>query len=274
MLIMGVNKLTIIPNMENEKYHLEPSLSASGAKTIAMKSLAHYKYSEPKTSQAFDLGTATHTLCLEPHRSNTVWCGPETRRGKAWSERKEEAEAAGAILLTEAEYKQANEMAKAVWANEEAAKILSGDIMIEPSIFVKDHVRNVDLRCRPDAWRKDIAAIIDLKTTIDPSPAGFASQAGKLGYHIQDQFYRMCLALEGHEIDRFVFIAVDKNGPPYTVGVYELDERSLREGRAAVEYALDRYVWAQKTGVWPYDYGELQTIQIPPYTFKFTEEQN
>ena len=34
MLIMGVNKLTIIPNMENEKYHLEPSLSASGAKTI------------------------------------------------------------------------------------------------------------------------------------------------------------------------------------------------------------------------------------------------
>ena len=220
MLIMGVNKLTIIPNMENEKYHLEKSLSASGAKTIAQKSLAHYKYSEPKTSQAFDLGTATHTLCLEPHRSNTVWCGPETRRGKAWTERRDEAEAAGAILLTEAEYKQAHDMAKAVWANEEAAKILSGDIMIEPSIFVKDEVRNANLRCRPDAWRKDIAAIIDLKTTIDPSPAGFASQAGKLGYHIQDQFYRMCMALEGHEIDRFVFIAVDKNGPPYTCLLY------------------------------------------------------
>ena len=31
-----------------------------------------------------------------------------------------------------------------------------------------------------------------------------------------------------------------------TVGVYELDERSLQEGRAAVDYALDKFVWAQK----------------------------
>ena len=273
MQIMGVNKLSIIHDLSNEEYHLSPALSASGAKTIAQKSLAHFKYAEQKSSAAFDLGTATHTLCLEPHRSDTVWCGPETRRGKAWTERKEEADAAGAILLTENEYKQAHDMAKAVWANEEVAKLLTGDIVIEPSVFVKDHVRDVELRCRPDAWRKDIAAIIDLKTTMDPSPSGFASQAGKLGYHIQDQFYRMCMALEGHEVDRFVFIAVDKVGPPYCVGVYELDERSLQEGRAAVEVALDRYVTAQKTGVWPYDYGELQTIQIPPYTFKFTNEQ-
>ena len=272
MHIMGENNMSIKLNLDNEEYHLSPALSASGAKIIAQKSLAHYKYGEYKSTAAFDLGTATHTLCLEPHLSNKVWCGPETRRGKAWSERKDEADAAGAILLTEAEYKVAHDMAKSVWANEEAAKLLTGDIVIEPSVFVKDNVRNADLRCRPDAWRKDIAAIIDLKTTIDPSPAGFASQAGKHGYHIQDQFYRMCMALEGHEVDRFVFIAVGKDAP-YTVGVYELDERSLQEGRAAVDYALDKFVSAQKSGVWGYDYGELQTIQIPPYTFKFTNEQ-
>ena len=80
------------------------------------------------------------------------------------------------------------------------------------------------------------------------------------------------MALEGHEVDRFVFIAVGKDAP-YTVGVYELDERSLQEGRAAVDYALDKFVWAQKSGVWGYDYGELQTIQIPPYTFKFTKSK-
>ena len=97
--------MSIKLNLDNEEYHLSPALSASGAKIIAQKSLAHYKYSEYKSTQAFLLGTATHILCLEPHRSKTVWCGPETRRGKAWSERKDEAEAAGAILLTEAEYK-------------------------------------------------------------------------------------------------------------------------------------------------------------------------
>ena len=163
-------------------------------------------------------------------------------------------------------------MAKAVWANEEAAKLLSGDIMIEPSVFTKDNVRDVELRCRPDAWRKDIAALIDLKTTIDPSPPGLHRRLENLAIIYKISFIVCAMALEGHEIDRFVFIAVDKNGPPYTVGVYELDERTLQEGRAAVDYALDKFVWAQKTGVWPYDYGELQTIQIPPYTFKFTEE--
>ncbi len=136
MEIMGVNNMSIKLNLDNEEYHLSPALSASGAKIIAQKSLAHYKYSEYKSTQAFLLGTATHILCLEPHRSKTVWCGPETRRGKAWSERKDEAEAAGAILLTEAEYKIAHDMAKAVWANEEAAKLLTGDILIEPSLFV------------------------------------------------------------------------------------------------------------------------------------------
>jgi hypothetical protein len=80
------------------------------------------------------------------------------------------------------------------------------------------------------------------------------------------------MALEGHEIDRFVFIAVGKEAP-YCVGVYELDERSLQEGRAAVEVALDKFVMAQESGVWGYDFGELQTLQIPPYTFKFTNEQ-
>ena len=54
--------MTISTTMSNEEYHLSDALSASGAKTIAMKSLAHYKYAERKESTAFDVGTATHTL--------------------------------------------------------------------------------------------------------------------------------------------------------------------------------------------------------------------
>ena len=50
-------------DISNEEYHLDPSLSASGAKTIALQSLAHYKYAKRKVSTAFDVGTAVHTLC-------------------------------------------------------------------------------------------------------------------------------------------------------------------------------------------------------------------
>lgn len=262
--------MTVVLDMSNEEYHLDPSLSASGAKTIAMKSLAHYKYSKMKRSPALDLGTAVHTLTLEPHQKNTVWCGPETRRGNAWKEQEEAAKAAGAVLLTEADYQVAIDMANAVRSNAAAMELLSGDLTVEASVFSTDHAHGVDLRCRPDGWRKDIAAVIDLKTTIDPSPQGFAKQAANFGYHIQDQFYRHAMMLDGHEVDRFIFIAVGKEAP-YPVGVYELDALSLHEGSAGVQYALEQYAKAQRTNVWDYGYGELQTIQIPRYAFNFTE---
>lgn len=256
-------------NISNEEYHLDPSLSASGAKTIAMQSLAHFKYAKRKASAAFDVGTAVHTLVLEPQLKGTVWCGPETRRGKGWKEQYADAQEAGAVLLTEADYQQAVDMATSVRSNAAAMELLGGDLTVEASVFAHDAEHGVDTRCRPDGWRKDIAAVIDLKTTIDSSPQGFAKQAANFGYHLQDQFYRRTMLNDGHEIDRFVFIAVGKDAP-YPVGVYELDYHSLDEGAMGVQYALGKYAQALKTNVWDYGYGDLQTISIPPYAFNFT----
>jgi hypothetical protein len=256
--------------MSNEEYHLSPALSASGAKTIAMQSLAHFKYGQRKPSAAFDLGTAVHTLTLEPHMAPSIWCGPETRRGKEWTERKKEADAENCILLTEGDYKTAVDMANAVRANQAADRLLSGDLVCEASVFTRDQIYGVDMRCRPDGWRRDISAIVDLKTTIDPSPEGFSKQISNFGYHIQDAYYRRTMSLSGFDIDRFIFIAVGKE-PPHPVGVYEIDWRTLQEGEAAVKYALEAFAKAQKTNVWDYGYGELQTLQIPPYAFKFTQ---
>ena len=261
--------MTINYAMSNEEYHLDPSLSASGAKTIALQSLAHYKYAERKASAAFDVGTATHTLVFEPQHASTVWCGPETRRGKEWNERKAEAEANGALLLTEGDYKIAVDAANAVRSNKEVAKLLTGDLVCEASLFAKDDRTGVNMRVRPDGWRRDIGALIDLKTTIAPDPEGFAKQVANFGYHIQEAFYRRAMGLLGHEIDRFIFISVGKESP-YPVGVYELDWSTLNEGDAAVQSALEQFAIAQNTGVWGYGYGELQTLQIPRWAFKFT----
>ena len=65
--------MTIHYTTTNAEYHASSALSASGAKTIAMKSLAHFKYGEVKESPALDLGSATHTLILEPHMKKSVW---------------------------------------------------------------------------------------------------------------------------------------------------------------------------------------------------------
>jgi hypothetical protein len=47
---------------------------------------------------------------LEPEK-NLVRCGPETRRGNEWKDMQELAEADGAVLLPEADYKLAERMA-------------------------------------------------------------------------------------------------------------------------------------------------------------------
>ena len=107
----------------NEVYHLDPALSASGAKTIAMQSPAHFKYAKRKVTTAFDLGTAVHTLVLEPHLSSTVWCGPETRRGSAWKDQYAAAAEEGAILLTEGDYQIAVDMANSVRSNAAAMEL-------------------------------------------------------------------------------------------------------------------------------------------------------
>jgi hypothetical protein len=264
--------MTISYTMSNEEYHMSDALSASGAKKIAMQSLAHFKYGVRKESTAFDVGTAAHTLVFEPNMSGTVWCGPETRRGKDWTEMRADADKKGALLLTEGDYKIAVDMANAVRSNKAAAKLLDGDLVAEASVFAHDAIYGVDLRCRPDGWRRDIAAMIDLKTTVAPDPSGFSREVAKFGYHVQEAFYRRVMALDGHEIDRFIFISVGKEAP-HPVGVYELDWRSLQEGEAATKYALEQFATASKTGVWDYGFGELQTLRIPEYSFQFTSSE-
>jgi hypothetical protein len=262
--------MTVNYTMSNDEYHKLPSISASAVKTVVQKSLAHWKYGQRKESAAFDLGVAVHTLILEPHMASTVWCGPETRRGNEWRDKKVAADAEGAILLPEGEYRQAKDMAEAVRANAEAAQLLSGDLVCEASIFAHDALYGLDLRCRPDGWRRDIDAIIDVKTTVDASPEGFAKQVASLGYHIQEAFYRRVMQLSGRDVDRFVFIAIEKE-PPFAVGVYELDWASRDEGAAAVRAGLDLIQTANTSGEYSTGYGALQTLQIPRWSFRFTQ---
>lgn len=258
-----------IEQMTNEEYHNSPALSASGAKTIAMESLADYKYGEREPTRAMLLGTATHTLVFEPHLANTIFHTDARANSNAYKDLLAEAEAAGGVLLTTKEYDVARRSAEAVRANPDAAELLSGDLVVEQSMFVRDEIFDIDLRCRPDGWRKDTATLIDLKTTVDPSPEGFAKASANFGYHIQDQFYRRCMMLCEQEVDRFVFICVGKKAP-YKVGVYELCSQSLKEGGAAVEYALRKYSEALKTDVWDYEFGETLTVELPRWAFKFT----
>ncbi len=134
----------------------------------------------------------------------------------------------------------------------------------ENSIYWIDAQTGELCRCRPDFWRED-DIFVDLKTTDDASPEGFAKSIVNWRYDVQDPFYRDGFrAATGRELRGFIFLAVEKKAP-YAVGVYVLDVESVALGRAQYRADLNRYAECKATDQWP-GYGEkIQTISLPAW---------
>ena len=78
--------------LSNSEYHAKKDyISSSDVKMVHSKSLAHWKAKTYSSSPVFDMGTAVHAMVLEDGKG--IIRGPETRRGKAWTEAYEEAQA-------------------------------------------------------------------------------------------------------------------------------------------------------------------------------------
>jgi exodeoxyribonuclease VIII len=146
----------------------------------------------------------------------------------------------------------------------------------ERSAYWTDPVTGELCRCRPDFWRND-GIIVDLKSTEDASPDGFAKSIANWRYHVQHPFYvdGLQLAMTQGGIHQapgglfprtFVFLAVEKRAP-YAVGVYVMDQDSIELGRAEYRADLARYAACRATDNWP-GYGDkIQNITVPPWLF-------
>lgn len=169
----------------------------------------------------------------------------------------------GRIVLTPEQWDQLHAMAAAVHAHPAAGSLLTscpGEA--EKSVYWIDATTGVLCRCRPDWWRDD-NVIVDLKTTEDASPEGFAKSIANWRYDVQAAYYLDGVQqATGKRPKAFVFIAVEKK-PPYGVGVYVLDSESLDLGRAQYQHDLRVYAECVRSGEWP-GYGDkIQTISLP-----------
>ncbi|QIG65628.1 hypothetical protein [Salmonella phage PT1] len=169
----------------------------------------------------------------------------------------------GRMVLTPEVWDQLHAMASAVHAHPAAGSLLTscpGEA--EKSVYWIDATTGVLCRCRPDWWRDD-NVIVDLKTTEDASPEGFAKSMANYRYDVQAAYYLDGVQqATGKRPKAFVFIAVEKKAP-YGVGVYVLDSESLQLGRAQYQHDLRVYAECVRTGVWP-GYGDkIQTISLP-----------
>jgi exodeoxyribonuclease VIII len=186
-------------------------------------------------------------------------------------------------ILTPDMWDQVHRMRDAIMAHPAACALLTGcQGVAEYSAYARDTETRVLRRVRPDFWRRD-GIVVDLKTTEDASPEGFARSIANYGYDMQHAYYldTLSLAIEQsdlpadfedypHSAKQFVFIVVEKK-PPYAVAVYVLDEESVTLGRAKYRKALDVYAECKSSGTWP-GYGDfVQVIGLPQWHVRQNE---
>jgi hypothetical protein len=254
----------IIDHLSNADYHADPAVSASHLHQVA-RSGQHYwaRYVDPnrqpvRPTAAMTFGSLTHCATLEPDELLRRYGIAPDRRTKVGKETAAEMQANGIEPVSAADMEAALAMADAVRRHPYAAELLSAG-KPETSIWWDDPETGLRCKCRPD-WING-SLCVDLKTTTDASPKGFAKSVASFRYHVQDAHYLACGLF-----DQFIFIAVEKEAP-FAVGVYSLDADALAEGQRLRDRDLQRIANCRAMAAWPGYGDELQTISLPGWAY-------
>jgi exodeoxyribonuclease VIII len=251
----------------NAEYHADPAISASHLHAVAA-SPYHYwaRYLNPQRppsvqTAAMKLGSLVHCAVLEPDELAKRYAVCLPRNTKAGKEMAAEMEASGIEAVTSTDMEQAMAMADAVRSHQSAAELLRNG-KAEQSFWWDDIPTGLRCKCRPD-WYNG-TTIVDLKTTTDASPKGFAKSVAQWRYHVQQAHY-----LSGTFAERFVFIAVEKTYP-FAVGVYELDEAAMLHGASERRANLQTIADCRAISEWPGYGNTIQPLSLPSWALGTT----
>ena len=184
---------------------------------------------------------------LEKFQAEYAVAPPIDRRTKAGKEAWDafRASSGSRIILDNDEAALCEALRTSVKDHPEASKIVASRGTCESVACWRDGATGLDCKARIDLYC-DFAGstVVELKTTRDASPEGFSRVISRYSYHRQAAYYLGGLEALSPATDRkFIFIAVEKE-PPYAVGVYELDESSIEQGRVEIECLLSSYASA------------------------------
>ena len=256
----------ILYGLPAEQYFAADRINNSSLKLIN-KSPLHYQASteqDREETKAMLIGSAVHTAVLEPSTLlDRYIVAPQadrrTKSGKAiWSD----LEASGKIVLSQTDFEMIDAIQSAVFAHENAFKLLAKG---HPEISLFTEIDGVPAKARMDWYRPGI--ILDLKTTEDASPSGFARSCATYGYAQQAAWYLDCAEASGLEAHTFIFLVVEKSAP-YAVALYELTPESLEFGRAQYQRALNLYKQCKKDDDWPGYSSQIEQLSLPAWAMR------
>lgn len=283
-----MSDIGITSRLPADVYHALPGVSISRLKEL-QRSPLHYRYrlDHPKETPPMTLGTAAHCAVLEPERfvrEFAVWNRRSDsgnacpRKGQFWDAFV--LENTGKTILTEDEYHAAVSLGKAVRADALAMRYLETG---EPEVSMQwtlncvptsGPVATVPCRGRAD-WLTRINGehyVIGLKTARDPRAFPFGAAGYKLGYHMQWAFY-----FDGYKaltgIEPKMREIVVESSPPYDVGVYNIPDDVIEQGRADYETLLRVLIECERLDQWPgFAQGAEVIFTLPTYAYEKMED--
>lgn len=267
-----------------EDYHRDvcavPSLSSSIAQVLLRESprKAWFQHSKlnPDYREAheakFDLGTAVHAALLENDHANIVVVEAADWRTKVAKEQRDAARAEGKVALLERHW--ADVMAMVGNASEFIAKSEIADHWraADSEVTGVCEEQGVWLRCRFDKITKNRRTIMDYKSTEDAAPDVFSRLLVRMGYHIQDAFYRRVARNLGITAPRFVFLAQSCN-EPYECSLHACDPSLQEIADAEVERAIGLWRKCVQTKEWPSHGGRIHYALPTSYMIQDHEQR-
>jgi hypothetical protein len=275
-------------------YHAVQAVSASGLRTFS-RSPWHYKHRVGITpTRPMLRGTLAHCALLEPdamaQRYAVVPDNAPRRPTKAqWAAAKPSAESAAAMdwwrdymasiegrdIISADDYALCQEQLAAVRAVPDLARLLA-DGVGEVSIFWVDPDTGVYCKARLDWLQVDgaVTRVLELKSTADESPVGFARTAARMKYELQRAHYldavqhgaglRLCKS------DHWTWGVVTAARPVLAVA-YDLTPDLIEQAADDRAQLLDRFAWCQQRDEWP-AYGDgKQVLDYPAYAKRSAE---
>jgi exodeoxyribonuclease VIII len=245
---------SLLNNLSDEEYKGIDAINFSAFKhfLVSPKHYQSYLSQKQEETPAMRIGTAVHSLCLEPQKWDTEWavCPEVDRRttaGKAmYAAFLEMSEGKKTLLSQEAIL--AHDVANSVRSNKFFKKVTSGNVKVE-SVAVASFAGS-NIKGRIDIYNEDLNICADIKTFAEiPTIDNIRRQIVRSMYNMQAAFYVRLIEHVYGKTPTFVFIFVEKQAP-YSVALVEVSRYWIEHSLEEIEKGLCRYENCKASNIW------------------------
>lgn len=252
--------------MSNELYHAAPGLSSSSLKKI-LRSPAHYKYGEHKSSLAMAFGTMVHEAILEPELFQEKYAimpkiDKRTKAGKAeyalWCTNMQSM-----IPIDQKQNDIINGITEQFNENK-YCKRLTKNSTNELAAFTHDPETDLLLKAKADILHHSkIYAIADIKTCEDARSAAASKAVFNYRYDLSAAFYMDIFSeVLDKKVSSFVWAFIEKTSP-YGIKTYMLNDGVYERGCELYRRALTTYKECLDKDEWPCYAENLDDVSLP-----------